>query len=65
MSKSITIDVIPADDFFSTLEKELAEPIPGEEFDRFEAKEPCVDTRNRRDCRPAKRHQAAKPKSKK
>ena len=33
MSKSITIDVIPADDFFSTLEKELAEPIPGEEFD--------------------------------
>jgi hypothetical protein len=33
MSKSITIDVIPADDFFSTLEKELSEPIPGEDFD--------------------------------
>ena len=25
--------IIPADDFMSTLEKELTEPIPGEEFD--------------------------------
>jgi hypothetical protein len=64
MSK-IMISRIAADDFFGTLQAELAEPIPGEEFDRFEAKEPCVDKRNRRYCRPAKRHQAAKPKSKK
>jgi len=33
MSKSITIDVIPADDFMSTLEMELAEPIKDEDFD--------------------------------
>jgi hypothetical protein len=33
MTKAITISRIAADDFFSTLEKELAEPIPGEEFD--------------------------------
>jgi hypothetical protein len=33
MTKAITISRIAADDFFSTLEVELAEPIPGEEFD--------------------------------
>lgn len=27
------IFVIDADDFFSTFEKELTEPVPGEEFD--------------------------------
>jgi len=33
MPKTTTIPRIDAEDFFSTLEKDLAEPIPGEEFD--------------------------------
>jgi hypothetical protein len=33
LNTNTTTRVIDADDFFSTFEKELTEPIPGEQFD--------------------------------
>ena len=63
---SNTTHVIDADDFFSTFEKELTEPIPGEEFDVLPKDESLSwEVGFSKFCRRLKRRQASKARYKK
>ena len=57
--------LIDAEDYFKTLAMELAEPIPGEQFDIVVVLPRARDRAERRFTRCFKRHQAGKPRYKK
>ena len=60
-----TTRVIDAEDYLTSLEMELAEPIPGEQFDIVVVLPRARDRAERRFTRCFKRHQASKARYKK